>query len=383
MAELILRLVTSHAVSFTLSSFYGCSTFMPRSEGRAKMSAEQPLGSAALPAPNSERRQLRLDVGISTPPVGDWVVAQVMRDDAHVVLHEGDTLEFLHTLPSDSIGLVVTSPPYNVGKEYETEVALDHYLKSQEPVISELARVLTPKGSLCWQVGNYVVGPESFPLDIFYYPLFKARGFKLRNRIVWTFGHGMHMEKRLSPRYETLLWFTKSDKYVFNLDSIRVPAKYPGKRHFKGPKVGKPSGNPLGKNPSDIWRVVQEDWERGVWEIPNVKAAHPEKGIHPCQFPVELVERCVLAFTDEGDWVLDPYAGVGSAVIAALRHNRRAIAIEKEHRYIAAARERIDLLARGVLKVRPIGKPIMEASGREKWARVPEEWKRGGTKSIY
>ena len=347
------------------------------------MTAQQQLASPVLSPLGSEAKQLRLDVGDASPALGDWIITPDLRDDANVVLHEGDALEFLRTVPSDSVGLIVTSPPYNVGKEYETTVALDLYLKSQEPVITELIRVLSPQGSLCWQVGNYVVGPESFPLDIYYYPLFKGRGLKLRNRVVWTFGHGMHMEKRLSPRYETLLWFTKSDKYVFNLDSIRVPAKYPGKRHFKGPRAGKPSGNPLGKNPSDIWRVVTEDWESGVWEIPNVKAAHPEKGIHPCQFPIELVERCVLAFTNEGDWVLDPYAGVGSAAIAALRHNRKAIAVDKEHRYVVGARERIDLLAKGKLKVRPIGQQIMVANGREKWARVPQEWKRPGTKSIY
>ena len=78
-----------------------------------------------------------------------------------------------------------------------------------------------------------------------------------------------------------------------------VPSKYPGKTYFKGRKHGKPSGNPLGKNPSDFWGFLSEEWEREVWEIPNVKANHPEKSIHPCQFPIELVERCVLAFTDE------------------------------------------------------------------------------------
>src|SRR5262249_44808201 len=161
-------------------------------------------------------------------------------------------------------------------------------------------------------------------------------------RIIWHFEHGLHASKRFSGRYETLLWFTRGDAYTFNLDSVRVPAKYPGKTHFKGEKYGQPSGNPLGKNPSDYWRVLEHDWEHGGGEIPNVKANHPEKTGHPCQFPIELVERCVLAFTNEDDWVLDPFAGVGSALLAALRHGRRAMGCEKEGEYCKAARQRIE-----------------------------------------
>jgi DNA modification methylase len=191
----------------------------------------------------------------------------------------------------------------------------------------------------------------------------------------------VHTEKRLSPRYETLLWFTKGDHYTFNLDKVRVPSKYPGKRHFKGPKAGQPSGNPLGKNPSDVWEFLATEWDTGVWEIPNVKSAHPEKTIHPCQYPVELVERCVLAFTQERERVLDPYAGVGTTAIAALKNNRRAVSVDKEPRYVAVARDRLDALAMGHLRTRPIGQPVMEPNGNEKWARVPEEWK--GQNSIY
>jgi adenine-specific DNA-methyltransferase len=328
-------------------------------------------------------RQERLDPSAVLPGAGTWKVRQTFEADADVVLHEGGALEFLRSLPGGSVSLVISSPPYNVGKEYETTIGLERYLTDQKPVLSELVRVLRPEGSLCWQVGNFVDGPESFPLDIFYYPLLKALGLKLRNRIVWSFGHGMHMTKRLSPRYETLLWFTKSDRYTFNLDDIRVPSKYPGKRHFKGPKAGLPSGNPLGKNPSDLWTIVRQDWESGVWEIPNVKAAHPEKTLHPCQFPVELAERCVLAFTNPKEFVLDPYAGVASAAIAALTHDRRAIAIEREHRYVQVARERIAQLEAGTLPMRPLGRPIMMPTGREKWSRVPSEWKRDGIRTVY
>jgi len=213
-------------------------------------------------------------------------------------------------------------------------------------------------------------------LDIYYYNIFKRRfRLYLRNRIVWYFGHGLHASKRFSGRYETILWFTKSDSYIFNLDNVRVPAKYPGKRHYKGPNVGKPSGNPKGKNPSDVWEILVKDWEDCLWDIPNVKSNHPEKTEHPCQFPVELVERCVLALTHEGDYVFDPYAGVGSTLIAAIMHGRRAIASEKEQDYVAVARQRIASYFNGNLRLRPMGKPVHTPSGREKVAQVPSEWK--------
>ena len=294
--------------------------------------------------------------------------------DSSLVLYHGDVSEFLATIPDESISLIITSPPYNLGKDYEDRVSIEHYLEAQTEVIRELYRVLRPDGSLCWQVGNFVEDGEVFPLDILYYGIFKKLGLYLRNRIIWYFGHGLHASKRFSGRYETILWFTKSDKYVFNLDAVRVPSKYPGKRHYKGPNVGKPSGNPLGKNPSDIWEVMLKDWETALWDIPNVKSNHPEKTDHPCQYPVELVERCVLALTNEGDWVLDPYAGVGSSLIATAMHNRRAAGSEKEAEYLDAARERLAAYFSGRLKVRPMGKPVFQPTGREKVSQVPNEW---------
>jgi adenine-specific DNA-methyltransferase len=172
------------------------------------------------------------------------------------------------------------------------------------------------------------------------------------------------------------MWFTKGDEYTFNLDPIRVPSKYPGKLNWDGPNKGKPSGNPLGKNPSDVWKLIVQEWETGFWDIPNVKANHPEKTLHPCQFPIELVERCVLALTNEDDWVLDPFSGVGSAILAALRNNRRGFGCEKEPQYIEIARDRIEQLYAGTLGYRPLGRPKHQPTGREKVAQFPLEWKR-------
>ena len=297
------------------------------------------------------------------------------KSDAEIIIFSGDVSEFIAQVPDNSVALVMTSPPYNLGKEYENRVSIEQYLKTQSQLITQLHRVLRENGSICWQVGNFVEDGEVYPLDILYYPIFKELGMKLRNRIVWKFGHGLHASKRFSGRYETILWFTKSDHYLFNLDAVRVPAKYPGKRHFKGPNKGKPSGNPLGKNPSDVWEILVQDWEELVWDIPNVKSNHPEKTIHPCQFPIELVERCVLALTNEGDWVFDPYMGVGSALIAALMHDRRAMGCERETTYVEIARQRIRDYYDGTLRYRPIGKPVYQPTGKERVSQIPEEWK--------
>jgi adenine-specific DNA-methyltransferase len=308
------------------------------------------------------------------PPLFSGEIADGFHPEAGLVIARGDCLDTLVTLPEGVIKLIITSPPYNLGKDYEKSIKLDKYLESLGPTVDELVRVLSPEGSLCWQVGNYVEDSEVYPLDIYFYQLFKARGLRLRNRIIWHFGHGLHATKRFSGRYETLLWFTKNDGYTFNLDRVRVPSKYPGKTHFKGKKHGQPSGNPLGKNPSDFWYIVKSDWEAEVWEIPNVKANHPEKTIHPCQFPIEFAERCVLALTDEGDWVLDPFAGAGSALLAALRHNRRALGCEREENYVEIIKRRVADLTAGNLAYRRLGKPIHQPSGREKVALPPEQW---------
>jgi adenine-specific DNA-methyltransferase len=132
-----------------------------------------------------------------------------------------------------------------------------------------------------------------------------------------------------------------------------VPQKYPQKRHFKGPNKGELSGNPLGKNPSD------------VWEIPNVKSNHVEKTVHPCQFPVELVERLVLSLTNPSDRVFDPFVGVGTTALAALIHQRKAIGAEIIPEYIAIAKERIAKAEKGELRIRPMDRPVYSPEAPE------------------
>lgn len=264
------------------------------------------------------------------------------------VNYNGDVNDLLKEIPDRNIQLIVTSPPYNIGKTYETRTDISDYLQGQEEIITECIRVLKPTGSICWQVGNYIENGEIIPLDILLFDTFARNGLKLRNRIIWHFGHGLHAKKRFSGRYEVILWFTKTDDYIFNLDDVRVPQKYPNKRHFKGPNKGELSGNPLGKNPSD------------VWEIPNVKANHVEKTIHPCQFPIELVERLVLSLSNEEEWVFDPFMGVGSTALAALTHNRKAIGAEIIKEYYDITLERIQMAEDGKLRIRPMDREVYD-----------------------
>lgn len=291
-----------------------------------------------------------------------------------------DALSFMNDMPDETVQLVLTSPPYNVGKEYEAKTSIQQYLLGMVPIIKQIARVLKVGGSVCWQVGNYVNDGEVFPLDIFYYTLFKDVGLRLRNRIIWHFGHGLHCKNRFSGRYETILWFTKGDDYVFNLDDVRIPSKYPGKRYYKGDKKGQLSGNPLGKNPEDVWVLgkVAEDWRGQIWDIPNVKSNHPEKVDHPCQFPIELVERCVLALSNKGDIVYDPFAGVGSTIIGAAKNGRIGFGTELEKKYVDIGLSRINDLAHGRLKMRPVTQEIFNADKAGSLSRTPVEWLKKG-----
>ena len=274
-----------------------------------------------------------------------------------------DVEKMLDALPEEPIfDLVVTSPPYNIGKEYEKKINLEEYIKWQERIIKKIYVRLKPSGSICWQVGNYIDNGEIAPLDIELAPVFKELGMHLRNRIIWHFGHGLHSKKRFSGRYEVIMWYTKNDDYYFDLDPVRVPSKYPGKRYFKGPKKGELSCNPHGKNPED------------VWEVPNVKSNHIEKTDHPCQFPVGLIERLVLSMAPEGGLVFDPFSGVASSGVAAILHKRKFWGCEIMPEYIKIGKERLEKTLDGTIQYRPFDKPLYDPK-KSALSETPKEWK--------
>jgi adenine-specific DNA-methyltransferase len=289
--------------------------------------------------------------------------SKVTTTNPSIQIKKQDAFEFLAKLKPASVDLFVSSPPYCMGKAYETSVDTADFIRMHEQLAPLLVRALKDGGSLCWQVGHHVHKGVVTPLDAIVYAIFsKQKGLFLRNRIVWTFAHGVHASRRFSGRHEAVLWFTKGSNYLFNLDAVRVPQKYPGKRHYKGPKKGEFSGNPLGKNPSD------------VWDIPNVKAHHIEKTSHPCQFPVALAQRLIRALSSTGGMVVDPFFGSGTTALASMLEGRKFAGCEIRQAYVDIARARIRQTTSGFFVYRPLDRPIYQPSSTEAVARRPSHF---------
>ena len=244
-------------------------------------------------------------------------------------IYLGDSLKYMRGLPDESVDLVVSSPPYNLGKEYETKISLDQYLQNQRKFLQECARLLKQTGSIFWQVGAYSNKGALYPLDIYFFPILIELGLVPINRIIWVRPHGLHARNKYSCRHETVLWFAKSNHYKFEVEEIRVPQKYQNKRSWRGDSKGKLSSNPKGKNPGDIWMFQ------------NVKHNHEEQTLHPCQFPEDFLARIVLSTTEESDVVLDPFMGAGSLAVVARDHKRNFLGAEIDEKYFSIANRRL------------------------------------------
>ncbi|MBC9114608.1 DNA-methyltransferase [Stenotrophomonas maltophilia] len=294
--------------------------------------------------------------------ISRWLSAQQLPRSA--AIYEGACERLFQKLPDECVDLVITSPPYGMGKAYESRSSgISDFVLNHQRILPEVCRLLKPGGSLCWQVGLHVQNGVSTPLDYLVYEIMRdVPEMRLRNRIAWTFGHGLHCRTRFSGRHETVLWFTKGDNYSFDLDAVRIPQKYPGKRHASGPSKGLPSGNPNGKNPGD------------VWEIPNVNSNHVEKTGHPCQFPVALVQRFIRALTKPGDLVFDPFCGVASTGVAAVVEGRRFVGAEVESDYVHVGLDRLRDARDGKAKFRPAEKAIHSPSPTSAVGRRPDHF---------
>ncbi|HVY24017.1 MAG TPA: site-specific DNA-methyltransferase [Steroidobacteraceae bacterium] len=291
------------------------------------------------------------------------VAVAALEKGLSAAIFHGDCFDLLRAMPDQSVDLIISSPPYCMGKEYESDNDLATFQTSHALLMPQLVRVLRDGGNLCWQVGWHVKNGIAAPLDYFVYAeMAKHETMLLRNRIIWTFGHGLHCTNRFSGRHETVLWFSKGKNYEFDLDAVRVRQKYPGKTYSHGPKRGLPSGNPLGKNPGD------------VWEIPNVKANHIEKSDHPCQFPVALVQRLIRALSKRNEIVLDPFCGVASAGVAALFENRRFLGAELSRGYVSIGVKRLNDMSVGKTKFRPVEREIYVPKPTEKVAIAPANY---------
>jgi adenine-specific DNA-methyltransferase len=305
----------------------------------------------------------------------EYKIYKRFRLNNTITLYEGNCFNLLKRIPDNSIDLIVTSPPYCIGKAYEHHDDDINTCKARhKKIFPFLHRILKPGGSICWQIGYHVFSSEIIPLDYIVYDIFTSKNLQfdkdnrinLRNRIIWTFGHGLNSERRFSGRHEVILWFTKGEHYQFDLDRIRVPQKYPGKRSYKGDNKGEFSGNPLGKNPSDVWDVTTD-----VWDIPNVKAQHIEKTNHPCQFPVAIPRRLIKALVPKGGVVLDPYMGTGTSGVAAVLENCKFVGAELSKEYYDISTQRMTDAISGSIRIRE-DKPVLKPNPNMAVAKLPE-----------
>ena len=286
--------------------------------------------------------------------------------DNAITLFNGDCFDLIKKIPDNSVDLVVSSPPYCMGKSYESPKNNPASFREQHiKLISEIYAKLKIGASLCWQIGYHVKNGVTTPLDFIIQDIINntlgdeiSHNLILRNRIIWTFGHGLNNINRFSGRHETILWYTKGKDYVFNLDDVRVPQKYPGKKSYKGNNKGNFSGNPLGKNPSD------------VWDIPNVKSHHVEKTNHPCQFPVVIPQRLIKALTSKGALVLDPFVGSGTTCVAAILEGRRFVGAEINNEFYEIALDRVKKTLNGEINIRE-DKPIYKPNPNSAVAQKP------------
>ena len=250
-------------------------------------------------------------------------------EDDSILLYNVDCVEALSLLPQESIDLFITSPPYNIGKEYENIMDMDHYVEWCEKWLRNIPTALKPSGAFWLNIGyvKYKNHAKALPLT---YLLWNKINMFLVQEIVWNYGAGVAGKTFLSPRNEKWLWYVKdSEKYTFNLDSIRDPdVKYPNQK-----KNGKLRCNTLGKNPSDVWQIAKV--------TSGTDRSSPERTAHPAQFPTDLIDRIVLGFSNENEIVLDPFMGSGSTAISALKHKRKVIGFEIRKDYCDMEVERI------------------------------------------
>ena len=290
------------------------------------------------------------------------------KESNSITLFNGDCRKLLKRLPDESVDLVVTSPPYCIGKAYEDpHDDIETFRKQHQDIFSDLYRVVKPGGSICWQIGYHVSDKCVVPLDYIIYDIFTSMSEELdnplilRNRIVWTFGHGLNSTTRFSGRHEMILWFTKGLQTIFNLDEVRIPQKYPAEASFQDRFLQHPQR----------WRRTASD----VWDIPNVKAKHIEKTDHPCQFPVAIPQRLIKALTNKNGLVLDPFMGSGTTGVAALIEGRRFVGSEIQKSYFDISVERIKDASDGKAKIRE-DRPVTEPNPNAAVAKLPDEFRR-------
>lgn len=240
----------------------------------------------------------------------------------------GDCRELLKTIPDNSVRLVVTSPPYNIGKpygKYKDKIALNDWESLIRDVTKEVVRILTPDGSFFLNLSPvpYGEGKEILPLPFIGYQIFKDCGLHLRNMITWTFNNMQNCTNRLSGRYENILWGVKDiNNYIFNLDDIRVPYITQNDKRLVGG---------TGRNPTDVW----------YFDRVNNMTKKKLNLNHPTVYPLPMIERIIKMSSNIGDTVLDPFVGSGTTLVAAKKLGRSGIGFELDEKYAMEIEQRL------------------------------------------
>lgn len=244
-----------------------------------------------------------------------------------VIIEFGDCRDLLKKLPDNSVNLVITSPPYNIGKpygKYSDKKTLDEWKELINEVSHEIYRVLAPNGSFFLNLSPIPYGKEKeiLPLPFIGYEILKNNNFKIRNIITWTFNNMQNCTNRLSGRYENIIWAVKDlNNYVFNLDDVRIPYITQNDKRLTG----------NGRNPTDVWYFNR---------VNNVTKKKLNLN-HPTIYPIEMIERIILMASNENDVVLDPFLGSGTTVAAAIKLNRKGIGYEIDDNYKSEIKSRI------------------------------------------
>ena len=235
------------------------------------------------------------------------------------VIH-GNALELFHTLHSCSVDLIISDPPYNLGKDYGNNHDLKgfaEYLDFSGMWLSEAHRVLKPTGSIYVFMGVRFI---SYLYDI----MDRDLGMFFNSWISWHYTQGIGKKIGFSPRHDDILMFNKSRKFTFNLDAVRVPQKYYRARN-----------NMRGANPGDVWKFS------------HVHYCNENRQDHPTQKPEGLMERMVLASSNEGDLVVDPYTGSGTTLRVCQQLDRNCVGFELNPDYMEMTKERLSKPFRG------------------------------------
>lgn len=248
------------------------------------------------------------------------------KDD--LIIEFGDCRDLLKNIPDNSIALVVTSPPYNIGKKYgkyNDKISIEEWKKLINEVTKEIYRVLKPNGSFFLNLSPIPYGKdkEILPLPYIGYEIMKSNNFKIRNMITWCFNNMQNCTNRLSGRYENIIWGVKDlNNYVFNLDQIRVPYITKNDKRLTGE----------GRNPTDVWYFNR---------VNNVKKKKMNI-THPTVYPSDMIERIILMSSNKNDIILDPFLGSGTTIVVAKKLERRGIGFELDINYKSEIYERLE-----------------------------------------